>query len=67
MFSTFINAMKETERVAVVRYVAKGSTRDEIYRLPDPRIGLLVPSLESPEFCYYCQVRQAGPQNSLAL
>ena len=60
MLSTFITAMNERQCVAIVRYVAKGMNSKGVFRLPDPKMGVLFPVSSSPEFCYFCQVRKLG-------
>ncbi|KAL8286523.1 hypothetical protein RQP46_004540 [Phenoliferia psychrophenolica] len=56
LLSTFINAMNESGKVAIVRYIGKGMNSKGIFKVPDPKIGVLFPVTDQPEHCYYCQL-----------
>ena len=58
LFSAFVNGMSERKSVAVVRYVAKGMQQNGVFRVPDPKMGILWPETSETglEFCYWCAV-----------
>lgn len=61
MLSALINGMNERNSVAIVRYVAKGANYKGFFKMPDPKIGLLFPVVDSPrEYCYWCQASPAS-------
>ncbi len=57
-FSALINALEESDSLAVVRYVGKSSTRNEQQRFPDPKMCALWPVIAADglEYAYMCQV-----------
>ncbi|KAK4705011.1 AAA family ATPase, partial [Phenoliferia sp. Uapishka_3] len=66
MFSTLVNAMRESGTVAIVRYIAKGMNVKGVFRVPDPKLGLLYPATEAPDFCYWCQLPFAEDIRSIS-
>lgn len=70
--SALIHALVETHSAFLVRFVGKGMTRDGVKRLPDPRIGALVPHIDnerfvgkSPaEYLHYISVRVLPPSGA---
>lgn len=58
VLSALLNAMDERNSVAIVRYVRKGMMQGGVYRIPDPRMGILCPRIENGrEFAHFCPVR----------
>ncbi|GAA6003096.1 uncharacterized protein JCM10292_002859, partial [Rhodotorula paludigena] len=53
LFSALVNAMDERSTMAVVRFVKKGYTRNGLFRMPDPQVGVLYPKIneEGVEYC----------------
>lgn len=62
LLASFVRGMVEAKAVAIVRWVGKGMNVKGVFKVPDPKIGLLVPDIDTAgvDYCYWSQVRQ-GP------
>lgn len=58
LFSALVNAMDERSTMAVVRFVKKGYTRNGLFRMPDPQVGVFYPKIteEGVEYCTWVRV-----------
>jgi hypothetical protein len=67
-FSALINALEESDSLAVVRYVGKSFTRNDQQRWPDPKMCALWPVISTEdglEYAYMCQVGQPADHTNV--
>lgn len=59
LLASFVRGMVEAKAVAIVRWVGKGMNIKGVFKVPDPKIGLLVPDIDTAgvDYCYWSQVR----------